>query len=72
MTRAERKLHKLIERGDMEWKNKMWQKFVRDHIGCDCCQHYHRKKRLCKIGHQDTLERCHGLPCEDITPTVLK
>lgn len=71
MCSAEKRLYKLIENSDWEWKVKTWQRLVREHIGCDCCQHYHRKKAVCKIGHQDVLESCRGLPCEDITPTEL-
>lgn len=72
MSRIERKIRKLIEDGDKAEKNRSWQRFVRKHIGCQCCQHYNKKKKLCKMGHQDILEERHRLPCEDILPTKLK
>lgn len=72
MDRLERKIHKLIKDSDPEGKIRMWQKLVREHIGCQCCQHYHKRKKCCKLGHQDIIEERQGLPCDDMLPTKLK
>lgn len=72
MDRFERKLRKLIDNYDREGTTRSWQRLVREHIGCQCCQHYHKRKKCCKIGHQDILEKRQGLPCDDILLTKLK
>ena len=71
MCSLDRKFHKLIEEFGREDKERCWQRLVREHFGCQLCQHYDCKKESCKIGHQDILEERHGVPCDDILPTEL-
>lgn len=71
MCTFKRKFRKLSEKNDPIGKQRVWNRLVKELIGCRCCQYFNKKKNRCKKGHQNILQERNGLPCDDISPTVV-